>query len=58
MILVYHLIFIEVHMFENWKQSLIHFHIYINMKLLKGYLSFSQKILAINKEVAKLTLNI
>lgn len=33
MIWVYHLIFIEVHMFENWKQSLIHFHIYINMKL-------------------------
>lgn len=33
MIWVYHLIFIEVHMFENWNQSLIHFHIYINMKL-------------------------
>ena len=28
-----HLIFIEVHVFGNWKQSLIHFHIYINMQL-------------------------
>lgn len=39
-----HLIFIEVHVFGNWKHILIHFHIYINMQLLGGPPLFSSNL--------------